>query len=159
MVNYLINIIKSVLVGTDFTESENLNIDFEQLYTFAKAHHLAGFVALCPKALEKMPPELIAKFVYENNRATAREATQEVIINAFLDEMEKAGLRVMPLKGFYTKQLYPHPALRYMTDTDILIDRERLDEIKPILENLAWHRYAQSIHIRKNEYYAYKINA
>ncbi len=138
MIKYLINIIKSVLLGADFNPPENLNIDFEQLYSFSKAHHLAGFVALCPKTLEKMPPELATKFIYENNRATAREATQEVIINAFLDEMEKAGLRAMPLKGFYTKHLYPHPALRYMTDTDILIDKERLDEIKPILENLGF---------------------
>jgi len=44
----------------------------------------------------------------------------------------------MPLKGFYTKHLYPHPALRYMTDTDILIDRNRLDEVKPILVNLGF---------------------
>ncbi len=138
MIKYLISIIKSVLTGADFTAPENVNIDFEQLYTFSKAHHLAGFVALCPNALEKMPPELVAKFVYENNRATAREATQEIIINAFLDEMEKSGLRAMPLKGFYTKHLYPHPSLRYMTDTDILIDRNRLDEIKPILENLGF---------------------
>ena len=104
---YLLNIIRSALNKSDFNPPQDTQIDFEALYAFSKAHHLAGFVALCPKALEGMPPELAAKFVYENNRAIAREATQEVIINAFLDKMEQAGLRAMPLKGFCIKHFYP----------------------------------------------------
>lgn len=138
MVKYLINIIKSVLSGADFDPPEKVNIDFEKLYGFSKAHHLAGFVALFPKVLEGMPSELAEKFIYENNRATAREATQEVVIGAFLDKMEAAKLRAMPLKGYCAKRLYPHPALRYMTDTDILIDKDKLDKIKPILEGLGF---------------------
>ena len=138
MINYLISIIKSVLTGTDFTAPENININFEALYAFSKAHHLAGFVALCPSILKQMPTELAKKFIYESNRATAREATQEVVISAFLDKMEQEGLRAMPLKGFCIKHFYPHPALRYMTDTDILVDESDVEKINPILNSLGF---------------------
>ncbi|MBR5614067.1 MAG: nucleotidyltransferase family protein [Clostridia bacterium] len=135
---YLISILKSLLSKSNFTPPQDAQIDFEALYAFSKAHHLAGFVALCPNILKQMPPELAKKFIYENNRATAREATQEVVISAFLDKMEQAGLRAMPLKGFCIKHFYPHPALRYMTDTDILVDESDVEKINPILNSLGF---------------------
>ncbi len=135
---YLISILKSLLSKSDFTPLQDAQIDFEALYSFSKAHHLAGFVALCPNILKQMPQELAKKFIYENNRATAREATQEVVISAILDKMEEAGLRAMPLKGFCIKHFYPHPALRYMTDTDILVDESAVEKINPMLSSLGF---------------------
>lgn len=135
---YLLNIIRSVLNRSDFPSPQDAQIDFEALYSFSKAHHLAGLVALCPNIIKQMPPELAKKFIYENNRATAREATQEVVISAFLDKMEEAGLRAMPLKGFCIKHFYPHPALRYMTDTDIFVDEDAIEKITPILNSLGF---------------------
>lgn len=142
----LIRILKSVLTNKNDDFLDSLNMDFDRLYAFAKAHHLAGFVALCPELLKQMPPELAKKFIYENQRAVAREATQEVVISAFLDKMEEAGLRAMPLKGFYVKNFYPNPALRYMTDTDILIDVEHMDEISKIMESLGFEFDHETLH-------------
>ncbi len=147
MVKYLINIIKSVLNGKKFVPGEDFGkVDFEKLYTFSRAHHLAAFVACCPAALGKMPPELAKKFRYELNINIAKETAQTVKIGAFLEEMEKAGLRAMPIKGYFLKNLYPVPALRYMTDTDILVDENRIDEIKPIMEKLGFKYDHETVH-------------
>ncbi len=143
---YLIKIIASVLNGSEFNPPPDIHVDFDELYAFSKRHHLAGFVAMCPKALEKMPTQIAQKFIYENNLAIARETVQAVTIGSFLDRMEEKGLRAMPLKGFYTKNLYPYPSLRYMSDTDILIDEEKIDEIHPIMEGLGFQLDHESMH-------------
>ena len=142
----LIRILKSVLTNKNDDFLDSMNMDFVHLYAFAKAHHLAGFVALCPEILKQMPPELAKKFIYENHRAVAREATQEVVISSFLDKMEEAGLRAMPLKGFYVKNFYPNPALRYMTDTDILIDEADIEKITPIMKSLGFEFNHETLH-------------
>lgn len=143
---YLIKIIASVLNGSEFNPPPDIHVDFDELYAFSKRHHLAGFVAMCPKALEKMPTQTAQKFIYENNLAIARETFQAVTIGSFLDQMEKNGLRAMPLKGFCTKNLYPYPSLRYMSDTDILIDKEKMDDIHLIMEGLGFRLDHESMH-------------
>lgn len=154
IIQFLINIIKCVLNGKTPDAKEYEQAELQMLYSFAKQCHTAGFVACCPGVIDAMPPELKQRFIYEHNRSIAREATQEVVISAFLDKMEEAGLRAMPLKGFQTKRAYPHPALRYMTDTDILIDEADMDKIKPIMESLGFcydHETLHEIIFRSNQ--------
>ena len=132
---YLLNIIKSVLNRASSAVLPE-GIAFEKLYSFSKAHGLSGFVACCPEIMAKMPKELQAKFRYEFNISVAKETAQERVVSEFLQKMEENGLRCLPLKGFYIKKKYPIPALRQMTDTDILIDADKIQEIIPIMESL-----------------------
>lgn len=135
-IKYFIGIIKAVLNGTEFNPQTEEAVDFEQLYAFAKVHQLAGVLGFCPEALAQMPVEIAKNLLYEKNRSISREAVQETVISAFLDKMEDMGLRALLLKGFCIKNMYPHPAIRHMTDTDILIDEKDIEFIKPILEDL-----------------------
>lgn len=144
-VHYFLNVIKSVLNGTPFELADDAT-DFETLYTLSKVHQLAGVVGFCPDALAQMPPDIAKKFLYEKNRSISREAVQETVISAFLDKMEDMGLRALLLKGFCIKDMYPHPAIRHMTDTDILIDEKDIEIIKPILEGLGLKYDHDSLH-------------
>ena len=126
---YLLNIIKAVLNGVKFSAPEGAEVDFELLYRFAEVHQVGNVVGFCPESFEKASPELVKKFQYEKNRAVAREAAQEVVIRAFLEKMEEKKIRTLPLKGFCIKNMYPHPAVRSMTDTDILVEWEKPDEV------------------------------
>lgn len=134
-VNYFLNIIKSVLNGTPF-EADSSGIDFETLYALSKMHQLAGVVGFCPDALKQMPADIAQKFIYEKNRSISREAIQDAVVSEFLEKMEEAGFRAFLLKGICIKNMYPHPAIRYMTDTDILADEKDIEQIKPIWEEL-----------------------
>ncbi|MBO4941352.1 MAG: nucleotidyltransferase family protein [Clostridia bacterium] len=129
----ILDIIRAVINNDTFSVDE---VDFNALYVLSKAHGLSGFVACCPEIMAKMPKELQNRFRYEFNISVAKETAQELIISKFLDKMEEKGLRCLPLKGFYIKKKYPIPALRQMTDTDILIDADKIQEIIPIMESL-----------------------
>lgn len=136
-IKYFFNILKSVLNGTEFDQAPD-GVDFAELFALAKAHGLANAVGWCAKAIDAAPEDIKKRFEYEKNRAISREAVQEVVISAFLDKMEVAGLKCMPLKGYRIKNMYPHPALRYMTDTDILVDSVDLPKITSIMEELGF---------------------
>ncbi len=147
MINFLLKTIRSVLNQTEFSDLQSAQaVDFEKLYSFSKGHHLAAFVGSCPNVLAGMPEDTAKKFIYEKNRSMAREATQEILIGEFLSRMDKAGLRAMPLKGYFIKNLYPSPSLRYMTDTDILVDKEHIESISQILGELGFSLEHETIH-------------
>jgi len=141
----LLNIIKSVLNGVNQIVLLE-GIDFEKLYFLAKAHGLSGFVACCPDAMHQMPKEIQNKFRYEFNISVAKETAQELTVSKFLDKMEEKGLQCLPLKGFYIKKKYPIPALREMTDTDILVDAKELEKIIPIMESLGMKYDHDTLH-------------
>ncbi len=141
----LLNTIKAVLNGeTRISLPEGIN--FEKLYLFSKAHGLSGFVACCPQVMASLPKEVQGKFRYEFNISVAKETAQERVVSLFLGKMEEAGLRCLPLKGFYIKKKYPIPALRQMTDTDILIDADKVQEIIPIMESLGMKYDHDTLH-------------
>ena len=131
----LLNITKCVLNGANRIVLPE-GMDFERLYSLARAHGLSGFVACCPDAMKQMPKEIQNRFRYEFNISVVKETAQERTVSNFLEKMESAGLRCLPLKGFYIKKKYPIPALREMTDTDIFVDAEDLEKIMPIMEAL-----------------------
>lgn len=145
VIDCLLKIIGSVLnnVKVDLLYEQ---LDFGKLYSFSKGHGLSGFVACCPEIMARMPKEIQAKFRYEFNISVAKDTAQELTISKFLDKMEEAGLRCLPLKGFYIKKKYPIPALRQMTDTDILIDADKIQEIIPIMESLGMKYDHDTLH-------------
>ncbi|MBQ9756832.1 MAG: nucleotidyltransferase family protein [Clostridia bacterium] len=144
-VKILIELIKSVL-NEDFTKKISEEICFDNFYSVSKAHGLSGFVACCPEAMQQMPKEIQNKFRYEFNISVAKETAQDLTVSKFLDKMEEAGIRCLPLKGFYIKNKYPTPALRQMTDTDILIAADKIEKIIPIMESLGMKYDHDTLH-------------
>lgn len=142
--NYILHIIKSILNNAEF--EERVEADDRSIYQFTKAHHIAGLIAFCQQAMEGFPEDIKKLFTYEKNRSIAREATQQIVITALLDKMEEKRLFCMPLKGYQTKNMYPHPAMRYMTDTDILIDSENIEKITEIMTELGFAYDHDTLH-------------
>ncbi len=145
-ISFLLSVIKKVLNCNNAEFAFDTDANTEYLYAFSKAHHLAGFLGFCAEFVEQLPPELAKKFLYEKNRSIAREATQQVVISAFLDKMEEKKLFCMPLKGYQIKNMYPHPAMRYMTDTDILIDSNDIEKITQIMKDLGLEYDHETLH-------------
>ncbi len=53
-----------------------------------------------------------------------------------LECLEAAGIWYMPLKGAVLKDLYPAYGIRQMGDRDILIDPDRAEDVRKIMESL-----------------------
>ncbi len=134
-IRYFLDAIKSILNNIPFQTSSE-GVDFELLYSFASMHGMSGMLGWCETAIADASKEIKTKIVNDRNQNIASEAVQEIVISAFLDEMEDCGMRALPLKGFYMKNLYPHPAMRTMSDTDILIEEEKMNDITAIMQKL-----------------------
>lgn len=57
---------------------------------------------------------------------------------AVLAELEKAGIRHMPLKGCVLKEYYPQIGMRQLSDQDILCDVSRSRDVRTIMESLGF---------------------
>ena len=67
-----------------------------------------------------------------------RSYAQQNEYEKLIQEFEKKGIRSQPMKGIFMKQLYPKPELREMSDIDILIDEDQLDEGEKIINELGY---------------------
>lgn len=63
-----------------------------------------------------------------------------------LERFEVEGIRALPLKGLILRELFPHPHMRVMTDMDILIGMEKLQESRQIMKELGFQVYRYDEH-------------
>ena len=54
------------------------------------------------------------------------------------DALNREKIWYMPLKGAILKDLYPKIGMRQMSDTDILFDKKRADDVREIMESLGY---------------------
>lgn len=113
------------------------NIDYDKLYKLCLAHSMS-VVVFC--ALEDVRQQLLPDFFkalqHSFHRHIVLDAQSEYDKNTFLVAMDKYGLKHMPLKGYYLKRLYPHTAMRYASDCDVLIDVEQINQVRDLVEEL-----------------------
>ena len=66
-------------------------------------------------------------------KAIRRAAAFDSAYTEIREELEKAEIWYVPLKGAVIKDYYPHYGMRQMSDYDILIDPERADDVRTIM--------------------------
>lgn len=126
-------------------EARVREMDLENLYKAADRHLLTGITAM---ALESAGVRDQA-FVQAMGKAVRKVAVFDVERAAILEELEKAGIWYMPLKGSVLKSLYPKIGMRQMSDNDILCDPARMQDVRTVMENLGFSvdsDYGHSIH-------------
>ncbi len=109
-------------------------MDPEKLYQAADRHMLTCIVGY---ALESAGVRESA-FIQAVGKAVRRAILFDTERRAVLDELEKAGIRHMPLKGCIMKDYYPRAGMREMADNDILYDRSRSADVRRIMESLGF---------------------
>jgi hypothetical protein len=126
--------------GTVPEEERLAGTDPDVLLQAAAKHKLAGITA---QALESAGIR---------TEATARakgNALRKVILldaekNAILERFEAAGIWYMPLKGAILKDMYPALGMREMSDIDILIDPERMEDADGIMREMGYEKEEES---------------
>ena len=107
------------------------NMDLEKVYAASKFHSLEAIVCF---ALESMPGgfsgELAQKWIQEKNRILHKTILFDAERKAICQELEKSEIWYCPLKGSILKDFYPVPAMRQMTDIDILFDESKAEEVR-----------------------------
>ena len=106
-------------------------MDLDAVYALAERHMISAIVAM---ALES------AGFKDKRSEKAIGKAVRKAIIfqNALQDistQMEKAHINYVPLKGTVLKKYYPKFGMREMSDIYILIDADRAEDVKQIMED------------------------
>ena len=122
-------------------------MDLTALYHAADHHLLTGITAM---ALESVGIKNEA-FTQAKGKAIRKVAAFDIERPAVLAKLEEAGIWYVPLKGAVLKELYPRMGMRQMSDNDILIDENRIEDTNRIMENLGFsHEHSGTFH---NVYY------
>lgn len=138
MSNYLIFVLSSAL-GKSWNSSAQ--IDFSACLSLAMAHGVAPMLYYALPALPEglLPDEnfrsVLKKIAYS---AATRNAIQDREMAEILDLFRANKLKLLPLKGYVIKKLYPKPDMRQMSDTDLLIDGSQAGQVKACLEGLGF---------------------
>lgn len=126
----LIYLVSSAINNTTPSPERIKSIDLDKLLIAASFQKMAPLVAF---ELEKLGIK-DSRFIYEWHRAAYTIHLQDEERSNVLRDLEEAGIWYMPLKGAIIKDLYPAYGLRPMSDNDILIDQEKADDVKRIME-------------------------
>ena len=107
------------------------DIDLDAIIKLASKHMVYGTVATALKNASIDNLCILNKI--------AQTQRKEIILNNDIDQIvasfETYGIWYMLLKGAVIKNLYPHLGMREMADVDILIDENRADDVRNILNN------------------------
>ena len=93
---------------------------YEELLLLAGQQALTALLYPAVKK-QPLPSQLLKLYKEAAYSAATREALQNRELAQFFAHCEEAEIPVLPLKGCVIKDLYPQPALREMSDVDLLI--------------------------------------
>jgi hypothetical protein len=105
--------------------------DFTRLAALLTRHQLFPLLAVRLQAIlpEKVPPDFREELARAVDEASRRGALLEALALQFQDDLERRGIRALPLKGpLLSRSLYADPGLRPAIDLDILVPGEQLAE-------------------------------
>ena len=104
-------------------------VSWEDVFDFAESQSVLNLVSYACETLKNKPKGKGMQYLREfRKQKMIVEAEQQIEAEDVMDRLEKAGIRHMPLKGFVVKNLYPSPDMRTMSDIDLLLDAERIDD-------------------------------
>ncbi|MBO5421564.1 MAG: nucleotidyltransferase family protein [Clostridia bacterium] len=126
---FVINLVASAINGTTPNVTADSS-DWDEIIEFAKKQSVLNIIAYSCEKLQEKPDAKTMKFLKEfRMQKMVVEAQQEIEFCDAMDKLEKMQIKHMPLKGYIVKNLYPSPDMRTMGDLDILVEKEKCDEI------------------------------
>lgn len=120
-------------------------MDWQAFYQLCQAHNVSGLVYQGLKDSAdywKTVPEAVQKALGKAYmQAIFADSQQEYIRNQLHNALQEAGVRHVFLKGADIKYCYPIPALRTMSDMDILVETRDYGKIDAVARKLGGKSY------------------
>ena len=150
----MIKLVKEQIFSIDEIEKEQIistiksysDDDFLTLYKLCQLHDLAHIVFMALEDLNIILPEKIKSLFYSDNlRAIVRQERLQFAYNQLVEILRTEKIEFVPLKGIVIRNLYPKAYYRTSCDIDVLVDKEKIDQILSILtEKYHYKRYTGS---------------
>lgn len=136
-ISYFFKLLQSSLNNQQPPEPD-ADVDFKQVYKFAKAHNLLNVCFYSVEKLENKPEKaLYKKWENHRNMMIHRNMIQKMEFDSIKSILEKNRVAFMPIKGFSISDLYPKSDFRYMADLDFLI-KDDLEKADRLIETLGY---------------------
>ncbi|MBR4146143.1 MAG: nucleotidyltransferase family protein [Lachnospiraceae bacterium] len=141
--DYLANLVLAQINGT---KPENIpdNIDVNELIDIAQRNHMNYMIIGALLKTDNIPNAMVDKLRLNVQNSIFVTLNQVTGLKILIEAFEKAGIMNQPLKGACLKYMYPSPELREMSDIDILVSDNQMDEAGKIMIDLGY-TLAQSI--------------
>lgn len=140
--HFLTDLISSILYNLPLPEIPS-ELNWERFADIVLQNSFVGLVYNRLLDVEHIPEKVMMHFKKVYMGAVRRSVSQEYYIEQLLTRFEKEKIKCLPLKGIILRDLYPAPVMRSMTDLDILVDSDKLEETRSIMKDLGFeiHRY------------------
>lgn len=141
----ILMLVHSAITGSSATLPEEFQIEAaEELIV---QHQIVGLAyegaVLC--GISKNEPAM-SRLFQRYYQLMIHSSAQLRTLQSVFDAFEEKGIDYLPVKGTNLKELYPKPAMRTMSDADILIRMEQYDIIQPIMVSLGFQPGLESDH-------------
>ena len=139
---YCIDVIRCLLQGKEIPPMPD-GVTMQELFAFAKMHNVEAMVL---HGLEQLEPDSSDPVWLNWQNRAAMLLTQSIVQLADRDmlfsALTEAGIRLLPVKGCWIKELYPEIDYRQMSDLDMLIPLEQARDAKRIMLQLGYSTQA-----------------
>ena len=134
----LLYLISCALHETAPEDSVLGEIQWNQLFSAARNHSVSAMVCMAleqSKVFAKSDPKVKKQWLDAKNKAVRKNMLLDAERERLMEEMERAEIWHMPLKGCILKDWYPRYGMREMADNDILFDPARREQVRDIFLN------------------------
>ena len=114
-------------------------IDIDTILDLASHHMMTAMVSMALESGGKADPRTGQAIGLSLRKTAFFDAARKQV----LDRLEQNGIRYLPLKGIILKDLYPKYGMREMCDHDILIDGERIGDVREIMQELGFSGHSE----------------
>ena len=125
---YCIDLIRCLLQEKEIPQLPD-TVSLQELYAFAKLHNVEAMVF---HGLEQLGMDNTNPIWQDWQNRSAMLLTQGIVQMADRDTLfsalTEAGIKLLPVKGCWMKELYPDIDYRQMSDLDMLIPAEKAQE-------------------------------
>lgn len=128
-------------------------IQWNTLFPAARMHSVCAMVCMAlerSKAFGQAAPEIQKQWLNAKNKAVRKNMLLDAERESVIEEMERAQIWYMPLKGSILKDWYPRYGMREMVDNDILFDPAKREQVRSIFLSRGYE-----VHYRKGNHDVY----
>lgn len=134
----LIYLIKCAIHSAE-PESIPENIAFEKVLALGIENEVANFAFEAVKKMKKpFSPDVMKLWEQEYWKGVKRDITQSKIREEVLGILHSNGIYTLELQGTVVKKYYPESHLRMMSDIDLIIPKEKLNEAEEVMRSIGY---------------------
>lgn len=144
----VLDLIASYLHGAQVDREVYRDIGVPNLFALAKRWSLEVLTLDALEAQQVFSQEELRAWRERRDMRRAQSTVQQGEARALVQAFVAQGLHVLPLKGYYMKEMYPRPEQRQMGDLDFLIDPHEMEQARAIMDEKGYvtERFQEGYH-------------